>query len=621
MNHPYSFPWIAPAAGALILGTTTVLLVTDTAFQEQESTTSTSTITTTQCHAATEQQQQQQCTQTTTTTTPPPFHQSSSSIKQSYDIQQVLGEGAYGIVFEARRKQDGLPVALKAMTRTNTPPADFQREVKALQLLSQYHGGHPGVCQLYGIHQDEKYYYLAMELIQGGELLDHLIQQGKPYSEQQAAAFLRQFAEAIQFVHDAGYTHADLKLENLLLSAKNSSSSSSNNNNTRASSSLSSSTPSSNDNHNQSGHDQSTQQQQLKVVDFGCAIPVDEDNDIASESDKNMQKAFVGTVAYWPPELFHKRTRPSPATDMWAAGCIVYILVTGTHPFDKYAIASDAEIAKTVKEIGKNKALLEKLVFDERTHKLSSSCLQLIKGLMNPDPTQRMTSEQFLRHPWVQGMTASWDKLSDSYQKLEAFWQKRFRDEVLKKFASTMDLQGEKKGQLSDRNLAEIFQSMDLDGNGTLELDEVQAFFQKLGFQDKNINEIFDCVDLDGTGVIHFDEFRTLMRKRFDDGPGLRLKYRQHRFRTGVLKRFATRSMKITKQFASDKKLREMFDAIDLDGNGVLDAHEIRLVLRAIGEDDEDIITRIVASVDLNRDGGVSWEEFQEIMRASSSDV
>ena len=50
-----------------------------------------------------------------------------------------------------------------------------------------------------------------------------------------------------------------------------------------------------------------------------------------------------------------------------------------------------------------------------------------------------------------------------------------------------------------------------------------------------------------------------------------------------------------------------MFDAIDLDGNGVLDAHEIRLVLRAIGEDDEDIITRIVASVDLNHDGGVSW--------------
>ena len=70
--------------------------------------------------------------------------------------------------------------------------------------------------QLYDLHKDDDNYYLAMELVEGGELLDHLIENG-PYSEAVAASFLRQFAEAISFVHSAGLVHADLKPENLLI--------------------------------------------------------------------------------------------------------------------------------------------------------------------------------------------------------------------------------------------------------------------------------------------------------------------------------------------------------------------------------------------------------------------
>lgn len=491
-------------------------------------------------------------------------------IKQFYDIQQVLGEGAYGVVFQALRKKDGLPVALKTMSRKQTDIAEFQREVSALKRLTNYRGGHPHVCQLYDLHSDEKRYYLAMELIQGGELLDHLIRQG-PYSERQAAGFLRQFAEGIRFVHDAGYTHADLKLENLLLSSLD------------------------------------DKQAQIKVVDFGCALRTEE------EGDGTEEKRVFGTVAYWPPELYKKKFRPSPAMDMWAAGCIVYILVTGTHPFDKYATASDAEIAKTVQRVGKKKDLMSTLVFDERTKNLSSSCVDLIRRLMHPDPSKRMTSEEFRRHPWVQGLTASWDALEESHRKLEAFWQKRFRDEIVNEFAEIID-SSSGSGELSDRDMAAMFQAMDLDGNGTLELEEIQAFFQRHGFKDEMISEIFRCADLDDTGLISFDEFRTLMRKRFDDGPDLRLKHHQQRFRTNILKKFGSASAKQRKPLAGDKNLRKMFDDIDLDGNGVLDAHEIRLVLRGIGEKDEEVISQIVASIDLNHDGEVSWEEFQEIM-------
>ena len=140
-------------------------------------------------------------------------------LKDMYELEDVLGEGAYGMVYKARRKLDGMHVALKAMPREYTGKTDFEREVAALQLLSKPpHGPNKHVVQLYDLHRDEKNYYLAMELIEGGELFEHLIENG-PYSEKVASEFLRQFAEAVCFVHSTGLTHADLKPENLMMEA------------------------------------------------------------------------------------------------------------------------------------------------------------------------------------------------------------------------------------------------------------------------------------------------------------------------------------------------------------------------------------------------------------------
>lgn len=146
---------------------------------------------------------------------------STFKLNDMYDIDTVLGEGAYGLVYRARRRADGKIVALKAMSRSLTGQTDFEREVAALQLLSKPpNGPHEHVVQLYDLHRDDDNYYLSMELIEGGELLEHLIDNG-PYSEGLAASFMRQFAEAMCFVHSNGLAHADLKPENLLLTTSN----------------------------------------------------------------------------------------------------------------------------------------------------------------------------------------------------------------------------------------------------------------------------------------------------------------------------------------------------------------------------------------------------------------
>lgn len=251
--------------------------------------------------------------------------------------------------------------------------------------------------------------------------------------------------------------------------------------------------------------------------------------------------------------------------------------------------------------------LMNEHVFDERVEGLSESCVELMRCLLHPDPLQRMNSEKFLRHPWIQGLTASWTTMGKTHNDLKAFWQNKFRAEIKKKFAESLRISGEK---LSDNDLAQIFHALDLKKNGVLDLEEIQTAFRDLGLSDKNIRTIFACVDLDGSGVITFDEFRALLTSQNTvNGPGLDVStdYLRQRFKSHVSNRF------IQEAPCDKNKLREIFNSIDLEGNGVLDPHDIRVVLRSAGEPD-DVISRIVASLDLDRDGTVSWDDFLLIM-------
>jgi Ca2+-binding EF-hand superfamily protein len=286
------------------------------------------------------------------------------------------------------------------------------------------------------------------------------------------------------------------------------------------------------------------------------------------------------------------------------------------HPFDKDGEKTDDDIEECIVKVGsdedKDLKLMDELVFDERLEGLSDSCIELMRQLMHPDPLERMTSEKFLRHPWIQGLTASWTTMGKAHGELKAFWQHKFRAEVLKKFAASIGRSGEK---LSDDVVAEMFDRLDLKKTGVLELDEIWTTFHDLGVSDKNIRTIFASADLDGTGVIHYDEFRTLLTSKYaEGGPGLDVDYLQQRFKAHILGKLEDGAEK-NQALSDQNKLREVFNVIDMEGNGVLDPHEIRVFLRSAGEP-EDVISRIVASLDLNRDGGVSWQEFLDVMGA-----
>lgn len=279
---------------------------------------------------------------------------------------------------------------------------------------------------------------------------------------------------------------------------------------------------------------------------------------------------------------------------------------------------SDDDVRKVIVMVGHDQEdhlkVLNDVVFDERMEGLSESCVGLIRHLLEPDPDKRMTSEQFLRHPWIQGLTASWTVMEKTHDGLKAYWQNKFQSAILMRAASRMGITVSGI-QISEREVKKIFQRLDIKKNGVLDYEEIQSAFRDMGFTDKNIETMFLCSDLDGTGVISYDEFRALLMNKSNSGDGdisLHVQYLQDRFKTHILDKFLGPNNK--GRVPQDKtKLREIFNAIDLQGKGVLDPHDIRVVLRSAGEA-EDVISRIVATLDLDQNGRVSWDAFLSIM-------
>mmetsp|Transcript_4049 Transcript_4049/g.8532 ORF Transcript_4049/g.8532 Transcript_4049/m.8532 type:complete len:372 (-) Transcript_4049:47-1162(-) len=332
---------------------------------------------------------------------------------------------------------------------------------------------------------------------------------------------------------------------------------------------------------------------EVKLVDFGCALIV--------SGDGIDEKLCPSTPAYDPPEKIINESAPNFQSDVWAAGCILYIILTGTHPFDKNNDASDEEIKDKLTSIGTGKTDLSDVIFDERTVGLSPSVLSLLRHMLHPDPEKRTTAERFRRNTWVQGLTASWEVLDSSHKRLELYWQRELRKSIFKKFGDGLD----------EEKLREVFQQIDSDGNGKLDLEELTKVLQSVGAKKKDIHNIFNAANLEKKDGISFEEFRSVVLS--NEPP--ELKDRQHyqkAFRTIMRKQLELQQKgKMTLSWRA--AARRLFASMDLDHNGTLDCYELRTLMRKLGVEEKDI-SFLVASVDLNKDGSISFDEFSEVI-------
>jgi hypothetical protein len=133
-----------------------------------------------------------------------------ASLDTIYKIESApIGEGSFGQVFLGKNRQSGERVAVKKIWKEFTNREDCQREMNAL-LHIRAHGGHPHICSLKENFDEDEHFALVLDLINGGELFDRLVDNGA-YSELDASRLMREVASAMNFLHGIGIVHGDVR--------------------------------------------------------------------------------------------------------------------------------------------------------------------------------------------------------------------------------------------------------------------------------------------------------------------------------------------------------------------------------------------------------------------------
>ncbi|MBA0596235.1 hypothetical protein Gorai_013064 [Gossypium raimondii] len=223
---------------------------------------------------------------------------------EDFELGKIYGVGSYSKVVRAKKKDTGKVYALKVMDKKFITKENKTAYVKLERIvLDQL--DHSGVVRLYFTFQDTFSLYMALESCEGGELFDQITRKGR-LSEDEARFYTAELVDALEYIHGMGLIHRDIKPENLLLT--------------------------------KDGH--------LKVADFGSVKPLQDSRITVLPNAASDDKActFVGTAAYVPPEVLNS----SPATfgitslffltysnrnDIWALGCTLYQMLSGTSPF------------------------------------------------------------------------------------------------------------------------------------------------------------------------------------------------------------------------------------------------------------------------------------------------
>jgi len=357
--------------------------------------------------------------------------------KYKTNWNKSIGEGAFGSVYQSTSRQAGDLFAMKKIPKQLTDNASFQNEVSALVSVRN-NGGHPHICGLKEIFEDSRYYYMILDLVSGGEMFEHLITLGA-YSEGDASRLVKEVAVALSFLHGIGIVHGDLKPENLMLSTDR--------------------------------NEDST----IKIVDFGCA-------QISEDGGSVISKSTAGnTPAYCPPEVLEDTKSPiKPSMDVWGLGIILYIMLTGLHPFDLNGNASDEDIERCIK-LRQQPPLHNSPI----TAHLSPSAIDVIEQCMQWDPENRITAMELLEHPWVRGLTASENKMTDASKKLSMFreFKTKLEAKVFADFYNWSDGSDvSKKSALVER----AFQSFDSSNKGFLTKTDLRRLTKRTSNKSMN---------------------------------------------------------------------------------------------------------------------------------------
>lgn len=275
-----------------------------------------------------------------------------------YDIGQLLGKGGFACVYRARHRISGDNVALKVIAKSIAVVAttgghdaavnSINRVKNEILIHSQLR--HRNIVRFMGCFEDDHNVYMILELCNYGNMFQFLRRNG-PLSETIAVVVIQQLILALEYIHEHGVVHRDLKLSNILLAR-----------------------PDINISSNSSDSDYENDKSFIKICDFGLAIK--------KEHPDEEHYTLCGTPNYIAPEIASQHAHGYPA-DLWSIGCLFYSLVVGTPPFEKEKKGSRDEDSAHGNDV---KDTLQRILsgeYHEPVDKLSPTGVLFLRSLLH----------------------------------------------------------------------------------------------------------------------------------------------------------------------------------------------------------------------------------------------
>ena len=261
-----------------------------------------------------------------------------------YEFVKFIASGTFGGVWECRRQTTGTLVACKIIDIENLRNPEFFPHFKN-ELIIHSQICHPGITQLLDVILDKDNVYIFLELCEGGDLNDVVIQAGG-LDEDVARHYFRQIMGAVSFIHMLKVAHRDIKLENILI----------------------------------------TRDGCAKLTDFGLC---------KQQNEGNLLLTACGTLVYAAPEIIKEQPYDGIKADIWSAGVVLYTMVANHFPWSSdEQLPPDRLVSETARQIINGEITLP--------DGISSELENLLANMLNVDPDERPTSEEVMQHPWVE---------------------------------------------------------------------------------------------------------------------------------------------------------------------------------------------------------------------------
>ena len=255
-----------------------------------------------------------------------------------YQIKGKIGEGMFGKVKLGIHILTNEKVAIKIFDKRkikNEKEAEYiEREISILKKLNHYN-----IIKLYNIIQNENFIFLIQEYVPNGELLHYLEKSEINLTESQICKIYQQIISGIEYLHELGIAHRDLKLENILLNYK----------------------------------------KDIKIIDFGLSNKYNKENE-------ELLQSSCGSPCYAAPEMIKGTKYHGLDTDIWSSGIILYLMLCKTFPFN------DKNNSKLYQKILGGKFNLPNY--------LSNEAKDLICKLLKVNPLERIKINEIKKHPW-----------------------------------------------------------------------------------------------------------------------------------------------------------------------------------------------------------------------------